>query len=246
MAKQHWALLGSGAGVGAGLMYLLDPAGGRRRRAFARDKAVSAVSTGGDSLRKVSTDLGNRTKDLYAAVGSRLRKDEVSDRRLKALVRSTLEQELSYPSAVVVDVVDGQCTLGGAVLASELAELLAAVEAVKGVQGILNHLEVHESAENIPGLQKKSGLLKGRNLAPTARLLAGTAGGALALAGLKRRDKIGAALGGVGLSLLATSGIAKLRGRKKNGLEDLPQPLRDEEQVPVQGTEEGTFQPETI
>jgi len=169
-----------------------------------------------------------------------------SDRKLKAHVRSILGQEVSHPAAVVTDVQDGVVTLGGAVLASELADLLAAVEAVKGVQGILNHLEVHESAENVPELQSKTGLLKGRNLAPAARILAGTAGGAIALAGLKRRDKVGIALGGVGLSLLATSGITALRSRRKDSVAKLPQPLRDAEQVPALGTEEGTFQPETI
>src|SRR5436305_853327 len=61
MAKEHWMILGSGAGVGAGLMYLFDPQGGKGRRAVARDKAVSAASKGGDSLRKASKDLGNRS-----------------------------------------------------------------------------------------------------------------------------------------------------------------------------------------
>jgi hypothetical protein len=168
-----------------------------------------------------------------------------SDRQLKSRVRSILGQELSYPSAVVVEVLDGQCTLGGAVLASELADLLAAVEAVNGVQAILNHLEVHEGTENVPEFQKRQ-ILKGRNLAPAARVLAGTAGGALALAGLKKRGKVGIALGGAGLGLLATSGISALRRRRTKTLADLPQPLRDEDQVPALGTEEGTFQPETI
>jgi hypothetical protein len=131
------------------------------------------------------------------------------------------------------------------VLASELADLLAAVEAVNGVLGILNHLEVHDSAENVPELRKRR-LLKGRNLAPAARVLAGTAGGALALAGLKKRGKAGIALGAAGLGLLATSGISTLRRRRTKTLADLPQPLRNDEQVPALGTEEGTFQPETI
>lgn len=180
----------------------------------------------------------------------------LSDRKLKSSVRSILEQELSHPKAVVVDVEDGVVTLGGSVLASELADLLAAVEAVTGMQGILNHMEVHESAENVPELQK-AGLLKGRDLAPAAHLLAGAAGGALVLAGIsaglgaglkKKRGKVGIALGSAGLGLLATSGISTLRRRRKgkDPLADLPQPLRDDEQVPALGTEEGTFQPETI
>jgi hypothetical protein len=152
---------------------------------------------------------------------------QLSDRKLKVRVRSILEQEVSHPAAVVVDVEGGQVTLGGAVLAAELADLLAAVEAVNGVQGILNHLEVHESAEDVPELRKRQ-LLKGRNLAPAARVAAGIA------------------LSGVGLGLLATSGISALRRRRTKSLADLPQPLRDEDLVPALGTEEGTFQPETL
>jgi len=150
-----------------------------------------------------------------------------SDRKLKSRVRSILGQEVSHPTAVVVDVQDAVVTLGGAVLASELADLLAAVEAVNGVQGILNHLEVHDSAEDVPELRERW-LLKGRDLAPAARVAAGIA------------------LSAAGLGLLATSGISALRRRRTKTLADLPQPLRDDEQVPVQGTEEGTFQPETI
>lgn len=250
MAKEHWMILGSGAGVGAGLMYLFDPQGGKGRRAVARDKAVSAASKSGDSLRKASKDLGNRGKGLYAAVGSRLRKEETSDRKLTARVRSVLGHHVSRPGAVTVFVENGNVTLGGPILVSELAGLLAAVEMVKGVQGVLDHLEVHETMENVPGLQNGSPE-KSRTLPPAARLLAG---GALALAGLKRRDKVGAALGSVGLGLLATGGIAGrnpvrlLRSKSKkldDGLKNI-EPLRDAEEVPAQGTEEGTFQPATL
>ncbi len=38
----------SGIGVGAALMYVLDPDRGRRRRALARDKAVSIAGKTGD------------------------------------------------------------------------------------------------------------------------------------------------------------------------------------------------------
>jgi hypothetical protein len=255
MAKKHWMLVGSGAGVGAGvgagLMYLLDPQGGSRRRAVARDKAVSAVSKSGDSLRRASKDLSNRGKGLYAAVGSRLSKeDKVSDRKLTARVRSVLGHHVSHPGALTVYVENGTVTLGGPILVSEVAGLLAAVEEVRGVQGVLDHLEVHETAENVPELQN-GGLPKSRALPPAARLLAGAAGGALAIAGLKRRDKVGAALGSVGLGLLATSTgrnpMSLLRTAKKRNAETLlPEPLRNTEEVPVQGSEEGTFQPTTL
>jgi hypothetical protein len=69
--KHRLSLLG-GVGLGAGLMYLLDPDGGRRRRALARDKAVHGMKAGGRSLRKTSVHLGNKTKGLVAKASSHL------------------------------------------------------------------------------------------------------------------------------------------------------------------------------
>ena len=160
-------------------------------------------------------NLGNRSRGLYAAVGSRLRREEeVADRKLLARVRSTLGHHVSNPRAIEVEVCDGLVTLTGAVLAEELDGMLAAVAAVKGVKGVVNQLVAHECAETLPALA--SGGSRRRSLPPAARLLAGTAGGVLALAALKQRNPVGAALGSVGLGLLATSGLA---GRNLRGLD---------------------------
>jgi hypothetical protein len=70
--RNHLTLLG-GVGLGAGLMYQLDPDGGRRRRALARDKAVHGLKVGGRSLHKTSVHLGNKTKGLVARASSHLR-----------------------------------------------------------------------------------------------------------------------------------------------------------------------------
>jgi hypothetical protein len=53
-----------GAALGAAVMYFLDPQGGRRRRALARDKAYSLALDAGDYARKTAVDLGNRAKGL--------------------------------------------------------------------------------------------------------------------------------------------------------------------------------------
>ena len=77
--NSKWSLVGSagiGAGLGAGLMYLLDPQGGRGRRAVARDKSVSAIKNGGKAAAKTSRHLGNKTKGLVAQAGSKLRRGE--------------------------------------------------------------------------------------------------------------------------------------------------------------------------
>lgn len=80
--KQQAGLLGSaglGAGLGAGLMYLLDPESGRRRRAVAKDKTVSALKHGGTALGKKSRHLGNKSKGLLLEATSKLRKRDGKD-----------------------------------------------------------------------------------------------------------------------------------------------------------------------
>jgi gas vesicle protein len=52
--------------MGAGLMYFMDPARGRSRRAWARDKAFSASHRAGKRARRYGRHLGNRMKGVVA------------------------------------------------------------------------------------------------------------------------------------------------------------------------------------
>lgn len=135
--KDQLTLLG-GVGLGAGLMYLLDPSGGGQRRALVRNKSV---------------DVGNRTRGLAAKASSRLRHDDASDAVLEARVRSKMGRAVSHASAITVDAREGQIVLSGNVLAAELDGLLSAVQSVRGVQSVENRLEVHDSSETSPSLQ---------------------------------------------------------------------------------------------
>src|SRR5437763_1811711 len=56
----------AGAGLGAGLMYALDPQTGRRRRALARDQAVHLAHEARDAAGVVGRDLRNRAQGLAA------------------------------------------------------------------------------------------------------------------------------------------------------------------------------------
>jgi hypothetical protein len=229
MDKQKWSLVGSaglGAGVGAGLMYLLDPQEGRGRRAVARDKSVSALKQGGKAAAKTSRHLGNKTKGLVAEAGSKLRKSDLVDDGQKLLkkVQKAVRASVSHPSAIDPILEAGRVHLHGLVLASEVALLLAAIESVEGVDGVENRLEIHESPKDLAAFKGKK-----RWVGPATRVLTGTTGSALALAGLKKKNGLGVALGAVGLGLLA-HGLAnpdvknlagKLR-RSKNGRADEP------------------------
>ena len=222
MDKQKWSLMGSagvGAGLGAGLMYLLDPQGGRRRRALARDKTVSALKTGGNTALKTGKNLGNRTKGLVHEAGSLLQRGEVDDKVLCDRVRSKLGRIASNPSNIEVSALDGRVKLLGSVPVSEADQLLTTVAKVKGVKDVDCQLQFLENDD--ASLQGHEGNGSSRSrLArawrPATLILAGTGGAALAFAGFKRRDKVGTALGAAGLGLLANS-FTRGRGHSLGG-----------------------------
>lgn len=194
--RDQLTLLG-GVGLGAGLMYLLDPDGGRRRRAVARDKTVHGLKVSGKAVRKTSADMGNRTKGLVAKAGSHLRKASSDDDHvLSARVRSKLGRCLAHPSAVQVECEDGRIILSGQVSASEMDTLLSKVQKVMGVHEVESRLEIQQGPDGGSGSN-------GRRLS-----LQGAAVGAGALAGT------------VGLGLLA-------KGLSGRSMAELTRPLRD-------------------
>jgi hypothetical protein len=143
-----FAYLCAGAGIGAGLMFILDPAGGRRRRALVRDKTRGAWNDATGAVRRRSRDAANHVRGAAASARSLFRRREASDDDvLAARVRSRIGHVISHPGALDILARGGAVTLGGPVLAGEVTELLAAVSAVKGVERVNNRLEVHQSAD---------------------------------------------------------------------------------------------------
>jgi len=59
-----------GAGIGAGLMFVLDPQMGKRRRAVFRDKTVSFRRQASAAIDKTARDLRNRTYGTVVAFKS--------------------------------------------------------------------------------------------------------------------------------------------------------------------------------
>ncbi len=142
--------------LGAGLMYLLDPDRGRRRRALLRDQLVSGmhkVEDLGEDVAAASRDVQNRARGVVAEAQSRLRSEEVDDSVLEARVRSEMGHAVSNPSAIHVTARDGRITLTGPILAQEVDSLLSTVRSVRGVSEVENRLDVHERPGNISGLQ---------------------------------------------------------------------------------------------
>lgn len=197
-----------GLGLGAGLMYLLDPDRGRRRRALVRDKVIHSMHKTADAIDAASRDLGNRAAGLLYEVRNMLAQEDVSDPVLEARVRSKLGAVVSHPSAIEVRANQGHITLSGPVLAREVENLIFRVSSVQGVTGVENRLEPHETADNVPGLQggvKREGgrfELMQVNWSPSTRMLMGALGSGLTFYGVKRRGLWGTTLSTLGFGML--------------------------------------------
>jgi len=145
-------LLG-GLGLGAALMYVLDPERGKRRRALVRDKAVRAANKASDRFEARSRDLKNRARGAALELKARTRKEDVEDPVLEERVRAELGRVVSNPGSVEVAAIAGTVILSGSVRTSELDDLLSAVRGVSGVVNVENRLEMYGAADEIPGLQ---------------------------------------------------------------------------------------------
>ena len=209
MNRQQWTLL-SGVGLGAGLMYLLDPAGGRRRRALVRDKTAHALHKGGGAALKTSRHVGNRAKGLAAGVSSRLQREDVADEVIVARVRAKLGHHVSQPSLVGVVAEDGRVTLSGPVPTEEAGPLLGAVRAVRGVKEIDDRLEVQERERDAEDTEE-AGSFDGYDAGASrwARLR-----GSRLVSGLSHHKALGA---GAALGTVALGVLARNLARRRNG-----------------------------
>lgn len=185
--QQNRGALATGMILGAGLMYLMDPDRGRRRRALARDKMIRATRRSADALGATGRDVANRTSGLAAKATHALRSETVDDDVLVERVRAQLGRYVSHPRALDVHAADGVVILRGPILSSEVAGLVAAVEKIRGVRAVTPELDAHETAD-IPSLQGGTTPPASRmNLwptrwSPTTRFLTGTAATLAALA----------------------------------------------------------------
>lgn len=203
----------TGAGVGLGLMYLLDPERGARRRGLVRDKCIRMAHKTADALDCTLRDLGHRAQGASAIMQSMLTltRADVTDEVLVRRVRSKLGRFVSHPHAVDVSAQDGRIRLSGPILAHEVNVLLDCVRRVPGVTEVDSQLEAHKEAGDVPALQGGTARpgqrpeLMQEHWSPTMRLVMGALGGALASFGARRRDPVGITLGATGAALLARS-----------------------------------------
>lgn len=211
---------GAGLGLGTGLMFLLDPDRGKRRRAMLRDKCAWSARKTSEAAQVTARDIRNRAQGIASSVQSTFKSEPVDDAKLTDRVRSKLGRVVSHPHAIEVTAQEGAVTLSGPILLDEVPYLLACVNRVSGVNEVINNLDPHAAADKYPALQGGRERQGSRfeffqnNWSPAARFVASALGGALAAYGGKRRDALGAGLGAAGLLLLT-------RGVTNTGFNDL-------------------------
>jgi uncharacterized membrane protein len=215
----------NGAALAAGLTYLLDPALGKRRRSLLRDQLIHGIAKTGHGADATLRDVRHRLYGTYAEMRGAFRSDEASDDVIADRVRSKIGRYVSHPSSIEVKVRDGVATLGGPILAHEVDDVLAAVKSVRGVIGVDENLEVHDSAGNISALQG-GGCRTGEPMeimqmywSPTTRLALGTLGGLMMLNCAARRTIASPLVGAIGFGL-ALRALTNLELKRLFGLSD--------------------------
>jgi hypothetical protein len=201
-----------GGGVGAALMYLMDPAVGRRRRAKLPNQCLSQARGLQDSLDKGVRDAGNRLYGAVAETRHWLGQEDVPDSKLAERVRSKMGRYVSHAGAIEVDAHDGHVTLSGPILPDEVAGLVAAVRGVPGVRDLENNLDVYNEPGDVSALQGGIRPVTGErwdlcqeSWAPGTRLAVAATGGTLLGIAALQRFPVACVLGTVGLGLMATA-----------------------------------------
>jgi len=141
------------AGLGAGLMFFLDPDISNRRRAILRDKLVSLGHLAGWAADKPARGVRNCLNGALQSIRSRVRDTPPSDVVLMERVRSKMGRAVSHPHAIHVNVQNGRVRLTGEILSEELDDLIRSVSAVKGVKEIENQLTTYAEPGDISSLQ---------------------------------------------------------------------------------------------
>lgn len=142
---KNQAQLAMGMMIGAGIMYLLDPDRGTRRRALIRDQMRHAGNEIGgikEELDRTGRDLRNRARGAVAETKGSLRRQQVEDDVLEARVRSEVGHAVSNIGNLEVHADHGRVTIGGTVPPEEIDALVHAVEHVRGVREVNNRLQV--------------------------------------------------------------------------------------------------------
>ncbi|MBI3969349.1 MAG: hypothetical protein HY329_27210 [Chloroflexi bacterium] len=194
--------------IGAGLMYLLDPHLGRRRRALILDRGRHVGRALCHQAVRRTGDAIHQARGLFAETRALFTGGRIDDRVLRDRLRSSLGRIVRHPHSIVITVTEGHVHLSGPILADEVTRLVAAVSSAQGVKSLETSLDTHVRPDHIPGLQGEPSRRRERaiqhqcHVAGLRRVLAAFPAGALVGYGVARADRSGALALAAGIALL--------------------------------------------
>jgi hypothetical protein len=151
--RRDGLMLAGGLGLGAALMFFLDPSEGRRRRSRTLRAVVRSVGVAGRAAGGSTRALRHRGRRVAAGVGSGRTEAQPPDEAIAAQVREVLARSVSFPGSITATVERGHVVLGGPVIAREVEGLLSRLRKVRGVRSVRSRMDAHDRAADVPGLQ---------------------------------------------------------------------------------------------
>ena len=139
--------------LGATAMYLFDPQQGRRRRAIVRDQVARRSREACEWGEGAARDIAHRARGAGASLRQIFEGRPVTDEQLAARVRARLGRATSHPGAIEVQAKDAHVVLTGAVLMSELPDVVRAVRRVPGVRHVDDQLTGYANPRGVSALQ---------------------------------------------------------------------------------------------
>ena len=210
-------------GLGAGIMYFLDPQHGVRRRTMVIDRANRFVNNIDESIDIAVQDARNRARGVLSEMTARLSEEDSPDWILEERVRSNLGRLGRPTRALDIRADGGRIYLSGPILREDEDSVVKAALRTRGVYGVENQIQVVDNPQDIPALQTPPTLpttrmnQTQRNWSPATRLLSSVGGSLLTLYGLTRRGVAKPVLSTAGMVLTAR-GLTNLDTRSILGL----------------------------
>jgi uncharacterized membrane protein len=165
-----------GLGIGAGLMYFLDPDNGVRRKNMVRERAMSLQNRSDEAIEMATRDLRNRTIGFLSEGMTLIGDQDLPDAVLEERIRTQMGRMARHPGGVRVRVENKQAILEGDVLQDEVDGLINGITRMRGITGVRNNTTAHMEAGDIQTLQGPGSMAfspaAGR-MSPSTRLLAG-------------------------------------------------------------------------
>jgi uncharacterized membrane protein len=191
-------------GVGAGLMYFLDPQQGKRRRALIQDRANRWINNLDESLEVGMEDIRNQARGVLSELTAKFSREDTPDWLLEERVRAVLGRVTRHSRLLDIRSDRGHVIISGPALRVDRDEIMKSASRTRGVSSVEDELRVYETEKDFPSMQiprtgASAAAVQQGNWSPATRLLSGIGGSLLTLYGLKRK--------GLSKPLLSTAGL---------------------------------------